>query len=264
MPYMAKTRILPLLAMLLPFLSSCITSGLTDSISEKIDSITDSRVQAPVELQVAGEKYVRAFYDADLYFTRYEASASDIIAQQDDRIYYRPPHPSLRLLAFAEPSRSCTQENPVYCAESQLDAAKACFTDRLNWTCYYGHGTDIANRTTSAVSWASVDQFDSLIKFCRENSYQPFAGSRNKSIRKVEFPMPEGPVTEIVFYKESNDGYFCSNKNDGLILRDGKLYLLYAYDFDRQHDGKNAKIQAVPLPEELQAHFLSIINRYGL
>lgn len=246
---------LPLLALL----ASCGTARYTDSDSDKKDSVS-----APLELQVAGEKYVRGFYDADLYFTRYEGSASDILAQQDGRTYYRLPHPSLRLLAFAESSRSSTQENPVYCAESQLAEAKAYFTDRLAWTCYYGHGTDMADRTVSAVAWASTEQFDELIKFCRENSYQPFAGARNRSVRKVEFPMPEGPVNEIVFYKESNDGYFCSNKNDALILRDGKLHLVYAYDFDRQHDGAGAKIQAVPLPEELQAHFLSIIRRYGL
>lgn len=263
MPCMKIPRFFPLLAML-PLLASCRSTGLTDSISEKIETVTASRDQVPERLQLAGESYVHSFYDTDLYFTCYEADESDIVVRQDGRIYYRPPHPDLRLLAFAGPSGSGTQEHPVYCAESQLDAAKAWFTDRLNWTCYYGHGTDMANRPTSAVAWASVDQFDALIKFCRENSYRPFGGTRNRTVQTVEFPLPEGPVTEIVFYKESNDGFFCSNKNDVMILRDGKLYLVYTYDFDRQHDGRNARILAVPLPEDLQPHFLSIIRRYGL
>ncbi len=249
-----------LLLLVLPF-ASCSMTDVVNDISEALDSV----VSYPLELKVADNIYTRDFYNTDLYYNLYAKSDSDVMDRVDDRVYYRIPHSSLSLLAYTDSDSANTQDHPLYCRKYQLDEAKAYYKDgSANWDYYCGVGTDMANRVYRQVSSADAAKFDALIKFCRENRYEPFKGEQNTTGKKVNFPMPSGSIREAVFYKQSRDGLLCSSRNDVMCILGGKLYLIYYYDFDGKHDGADAKVQAVALPDEYESYFRGIATGYGL
>ena len=210
----------------LPLLSCSSSSDVLDSISDKIDDLMYSS-----ELKLGDDKYVRGFYDEELLYNIYEKSAGDVVEEKDGRVYYRPPHPSLKLLAYSTSRNDSPKENPLYCLEGQKAAATSYYADgSAHWVYYCGTGTNQSDRLVRPVTGADASKFDALIAFC----------------------------------KKSDDGLLSSCTNDSLHILDGRLYLLFTYDFDRVHGGRNARIEAVALPDSLEPYFRSLASSYGL
>ena len=258
-----KTKILfPLLTLLaLPFFScKNAANDVLDGISEKLEDL-----RYPSRVALDDDIYVRGFYNEDLLFNIYEKSPADVIREDDKRVYYRPPHASLTLLAYSTIRNENPSVNFLYCLEGQKSAAESYYADgSSHWVYYCGTGTDQTDRVVRTVPGASAANFDALIRFCKANCYEPFNDTKNSSIQKVSFPMPGGAIPEVVFYKKSDDGLISSGMNDSLHILDGRLYLVYTYDFDRQNDGRNARIEAVALPDDLEAYFRTLARSYGL
>lgn len=244
----------------LPLLSCSSSSDVLDSISDKIDDLMYSS-----ELKLGDDKYVRGFYDEELLYNIYEKSADDVVEEKDGRVYYRPPHSSLKLLAYSTSRNDSPKENPLYCLEGQKAAATSYYADgSAHWVYYCGTGTDQSDRLVRPVTGADASKFDALIAFCKNNSYEPFNAAKNSGITTVSFPMPDGRIPEVVFFKKSDDGLLSSCTNDSLYILDGRLYLLFTYDFDREHGGRNARIEAVALPDSLEPYFRSLASSYGI
>ena len=252
---------LPLVSLLLLPLVSCgSSSDVLDSISDKIDDLMYSS-----DLKLGDDSYVRGFYNEELLYNIYEKSAADVVEEKDNRVYYQPPHSSLKLLTYTTTRNDSPKENPLYCLETQKAAATSYYADgSAHWIYYCGTGTDQTDRVVRKVTGADAAKFDALITFCRNNCYEPFNAAKNSGIKTVSFPMPDGRIPEVVFYKKSDDGLLSSCTNDALHILEGKLYLAFTYDFDRQHDGRYAKIEAVALPDTLEPYFRSLARSYGL
>lgn len=240
--------------LLLPLISCSDPSDVLDSISEKLDDLRYAS-----ELRLDDELYVRGFYNEDLLYNIYEKSSSDTVKEKDGRVYYQPQHASLKLLAYSSTRNDSPKENPLYCWDAQKTAATSYYADgSSHWVYYCGTGTDQTDRVARKITGADATKFDALLAFCKNNCYEPFNVTKSASIRTVSFPMPSGKVREFVFYKKSDDGLLSSCTNDAMHILDGKLYLAYTYDFDRAHDGRNAKILAVALPDTLEPYFRSL------
>lgn len=254
--------------LIVPFFSYCSSSvsKVSDAVSSAgsaVSAAISSITPPPSTLSVGGNHYVTGFYDINLYTNLYVATASDLVEQSGGKSYYRPPHPSLELLTYTTPTAAGAVGQPLYCLESQQNAASQWYADSTHWKYLRSVGVDAANRTENIVAGADTAKFDALIAFCAANCREPFNGIQNNNVQTVDLPASAGEGTKYVFYKQSTDNLLCSSKGYELIIHNGSLWFVFCYDDDRQHNGANARVQAVALPAGLEPYFLQLAQPSG-
>lgn len=155
-------------------------------------------------------------------------------------------------------------EGTIYCEEGDYDEALAYYQDPQNYSyhCTLGVDSDTTVETTVELAQVDVDQFEALLNFAAQASYDPFDSDHNSKVETVELPMPDDTKdTRLVFYKESVDQLFVSSTGDAYYVIDGSLYLVYRYDFGH---GEYEKLIAVKVPEDIGDYFVSLMSNYLL
>lgn len=98
--------------------------------------------------------------------------------------------------------------------------------------------------------------------FAAANSYDPFDTKKSESAETIRLPIPDsGKAPRLVFYKESKDGYFTSDKSYQFHIAGGNLLLVCYYDYGH---GEYEELVAVEVPDELGQYFIELLAQYVL
>lgn len=213
--------------------------------------------ERPETLQIDDKIYKTGFYGT-LYPSEY--SLTEDTLQANDLTLVRIAHDTFELYhADVGPYVDGT----IYCEESQYEQALAYYSDPGNYTYFCTLGVDMIDGTQArTVELPNVDttMFDDLLSFANKSEYNPFDSWQNSKVETVELPIPDNTVdTRMVFYKESNDGLFCSIKGTDYYIIDNSLYMVYQYDYGH---GKYEKLIAVKVPENISTYFVSFMESF--
>lgn len=138
----------------------------------------------------------------------------------------------------------------LYCSESQWEKARKYYADCNNFVYYCSSDSVI-----TTIPNMNSQKFDALMAFAGNNSYNPF--SSNKGIKIRRLPLPDNDKSpQLIFYKESKDGFFTSYKGYKFHVIDGKLLLLFFYD----GRGKHEELVAVDVPKKLGQYFIKLLK----
>lgn len=148
-----------------------------------------------------------------------------------------------------------TIQGVLYCAENQWETAKTYYADSDNFA-YYCYVEGINATTSIALPNIDPEKFDELLEFTNANSYNPFGSNRHVKRRRLLMP-DRNECPDIVFYKESNDGFFTTGKGKQFHLIDGKLLLVFYYDGN--HGKSPEELVAVDVPDELGQYFIDLL-----
>ncbi len=152
-----------------------------------------------------------------------------------------------------------TANGVLYCAESQWEQANEYYKDSNNFTYFCSIGAEYIDRDPVIITVPNIDptKFDELLSFAKKNSYDPFGA--NSDVKTFRLPIPDREESpQFIFYSESKDGFFTSFKGDKFFVVDGKLLLLYYYDYGH---GKYEEMVAVEVPDELGKYFIEFIGQ---
>lgn len=155
-----------------------------------------------------------------------------------------------------------TANGVLYCAESQWEQASEYYKDSNNFTYYCSIGTENIAYDPVIITIPNIDptKFDELLLFAKKNSYNPFGA--NSDVKTCRLPIPDREKSpQFIFYSESKDGFFTSFKGDKFFIVDGKLLLLYYYDYGH---GKYEEMVAVEVPDELGEYFIEFMEELTL
>jgi hypothetical protein len=144
----------------------------------------------------------------------------------------------------------------LYCAEEQWETAKSFYADGNNFVYYCRIGRENTEHDSLIVTINDIDplKFNALTDFANKNSYKAFGSNRGAETRRIA--IPDGNVApELVFYKESRDGIFTSFKGHKFYVLDGKLLLVFYYDYGH---GKYENLVVVDVTEELGQYFVEL------
>lgn len=188
----------------------------------------------PDEVIIDGESYKLAF-TARLYPVDMSFMDQTGIKVSGNRFHYYPGSAYDCYVSYDN-----NGEPNIYFKESEFDDALAYYTDSENFTyyCALGNFHDTEECTTHTIEDINTELFEKLLTFSHEKDYNPFALFKNeKDLKKVPVADPDNWTSEeIRFYKESKDGFFSSFQGHIYILLDGKLALLYYYDFGNEDE----------------------------
>lgn len=213
--------------------------------------------EGPETLQIDNKIYKTGFYGT-LYPSGY--SLTEDTLQADDLTLVRIVHDTFELYhADVGPYVQGT----IYCEESQYEQALAYYSDPRNYKYFCIFGVDLIGGTQArTMELPNVDttMFDDLLSFANKSEYAPFDSWHNSKVETVELPMPDDTVDiRMVFYKESNDGLFCSTQGTDYYIIDNSLYMVYQYDYGH---GEYEKLIAVKVPENISAYFVSFMEPF--
>ncbi len=149
-------------------------------------------------------------------------------------------------------------EGTLYCSESQWEQVCEYYADSDNFVYYCSIGAEYVDRDPVIITIPDIDfqKFDELMSFAEKNNYNPFRS--NKGVKTLRVPIPDRDKSpELIFYKESIDGFFTSDKEYKFHELDGKLLLVFYYDYG---DGENEEMVAVNVPDELGQYFIKLLE----
>jgi hypothetical protein len=152
-----------------------------------------------------------------------------------------------------------TASGVLYCAENQWEQARGYYSNSDNFVFYCKIGAQYNDRDPVIEIIADIDfqKFNQLLDFADKNSYNPFGSNKNAKTRHLPIPdRDESP--ELVFYCESNDGFFTSYKGSKFHIMDGNLLLVFFYDYSH---GEYEELVAVDVPDELGEYFIGLLAR---
>jgi len=147
----------------------------------------------------------------------------------------------------------------LFCKKEQWENARTYYANSENFLyyCLVGNKHNYNNYVVTTLTDIDPSKFDDLLTFANKNYYNPF--SSNKGIKTRRLPIPDRNVSkELTFYKESRDGIFQSDRSHIFLIVDGKLLLVFQYDYGH---GKYKELVAVDVPDELGQYFIEIINK---
>jgi hypothetical protein len=142
----------------------------------------------------------------------------------------------------------------LYCAESQWKQAYTYYENRDNFVyyCMIGEPNIYIEPVIITIPNMDHEKFDALMVFANQNIYNPFGSNKNKKIRRLPLPdREESP--RLVFYRESNDGFFNSYRGNMFHVINDKLLLVFYYDYGH---GEYMELVAVDVPDDLGQYFI--------
>ncbi|GHU28768.1 hypothetical protein FACS1894172_11120 [Spirochaetia bacterium] len=153
-----------------------------------------------------------------------------------------------------------TTEGVLYCAEDQWKQAYAYYDNPRNYFYYYsivaGYGYTKGDLVIDISISIDPKKFEELMEFAKNHSYNPFKSDENVKIQRL--PLPDKDKSpRCIFYKESKDGYFTSYKGYYFHIIDGKLMLVYYYDYGH---GEYEELVAVAIPNDIGQHFIELMK----
>ena len=167
--------------------------------------------------------------------------------------YYKLTHDNFDLI-FANIGEYT--EGTIFCNKEQFDDAIKYYSNPQNFSYY-----SIIGNETSPISLENIDTnvFDKLLNFADKSEYKPLDSEHNNSIETIEIPIPNNSTPEIVFYKESKDLLFTSNKGHKFYIIDDVLYFVFYFDYDSETD---EKLVAVKVPDEISRYVVDYMKPY--
>ena len=226
-------------------LAFCLTScGFSNFIKQLPDTIT-----------IHGREYKRAFID-ELY------PVDDVVdfdegVEVGNVLYYKYSRATFDCyISYDSKGRA-----NIYFASEQFDEALSFYNDAENFTfvCVVGNIHDESKQQVFKLQNMDPSMFNKLHEFSVKNGYSPFSSTKDESeIKRV----PIGDINswkseEIHFYKESKNGEFCTSRGYTYRLHDGKLFLLYYYDWA----DKEAPVMLLEeVPSEINDYFCSFLK----
>jgi len=208
-------------------------------------------------ISYGGVDYISGFYDADCGF---DSSILGESIQIGDRELYIADNGSFPMLFECSGSGAFTISGTLYCAQSQLEAARKYYADDANYDYYCQVGAQYTDREPEFVQIPDMepDQFCRLMEFAVENSYAPSDG---KNADLLHLPIPDRDQSpELTFYRVSKDKCLVSYRGYTFHIIDGRLMLLYFYDFGH---GEYEEMAAVEVPEEMREYFVNLLKNSG-
>ncbi len=150
-------------------------------------------------------------------------------------------------------------EPNIYFESSHYSEAFSYYNNPENYK-YICHVGNVYGGDQYIISDIDIEMFDKLLEFSKKNYYNPLTSFNNEEgLEIMAFDSSsKWDTDEIRFYKESKDGAFSTSRGFDLKLRDNKLYLLYAYDFE---DEANPVMKLRPIPADIGNYFISLISQ---
>lgn len=213
----------------------------------------NSALFIPKTVTIDGETYRNGFY-GDLW--------PDNITFEGDSIKegineFR--HVNCEKFDWVHSQIGSTTAGILYCAESQWEQASEYYADSDNFVYYCSIGAKYVDRDPVIATIPNIDskKFDALMAFAEENSYNPFGS--NEDVKTLRLPIPDSDKSpKLVFYKESIDGFFTSYKGYTFHEVDGKLLLLFFYDYGH---GEYEEMVGVDVTDELGQYFIELLEQ---
>ena len=214
--------------------------------------LIESLMEEPEIINRNGKTYKSGFY-GDLYFESERIAGGTPTFEYRNFTFYDLDIPGHDWIA----SRSINSK--IYTVDSSFDRERNYYAADENFD-FYCELSD-RNGTTRRVKIQSPDiqKFTSLWTFAADHDYDPYnAGAQNG---QEGHPMPEDSSIhlEARFYKLSKDGLFTSYKGNVFVMQDGKLQLLYYYDYANGNSSQS-RMYTVELPEDLESYFRGLYN----
>jgi hypothetical protein len=231
--------------------------GCVKSIPEKasniIKGISEHLSGIPSTVTIEGTTYRNGFYEG-LYpvYCTYSTDRTKVGSNYFRRVNYE----KIDCVKF---SNDGTVMDIIYCADGQWEQAHAYYADRDNFVYYCKIGRENIYRDSviEIIKDIEHEMFDKLMVFADENGYNPFNPSKKIITHRLPFPNnDESP--ELTFYRESNDGYFTSSKENKFYVVNNKLLLVYFYDYGH---GEYEELVAVDVPDKLGQYFIELFAK---
>lgn len=205
----------------------------------------------PDSATIGSREYVRSSLSA-LYPVDYPSSENEI-SLFGFSFYEYAVSPFDCLVAYdneAEPT--------LYFATEKNEDAVSYYSDAGNYRyyCLFGNVQDENRQRIVEIAEVSHENFNCLIAFAAESSYNPFSAGSERNV--ITVPMPDivnWTDNEIHFYKESKDDAFTTSRGYTFIINDEKLFLLYQYDFGSE---TAPTMKLIPVAQELSDYFISL------
>lgn len=210
----------------------------------------------PQEVTIDNVKYKNGFY-GDLIPNSLSHDSNAYVVDDNEFYHANCNKWNLMLSYIGE-----YEDGTAYCDESQWNEAKAYYEDGDNFDYYAVIGKSFVWSKTSATEISDVNysKFDELMKFAKENEYNPFAPSLNDNVKTVRLPLPdEKESPEITLFKESKDELFTSYQGYIFYIIDEKLYELFQIDCNY---GEYEELIAVEVPDDLSDYFTEFLSKY--
>ncbi len=144
----------------------------------------------------------------------------------------------------------------LFCSESQWKEAYKYYADSDNFIYYCSIGDGYVDRDPIIASIPDIDseKFNELMAFSEKNRYDPF--DSDKKVKTRHLPIPDrDEAPSFIFYRDSKDGFFTSYQGYKYHVVDGKLLLVYFYDYGF---GEYEELVAVDVPDELGEYFIEL------
>lgn len=207
----------------------------------------------PKEIVIDEKTYVSGFYGT-MY--PYEFELSEEGSEVDGKLYRKVISEQFELMHVDAGPYS---EGTIYCEKGMYSEAKAYYDDNENYNYYLKKGVKKTGDKTDVIT-VEIDDIDKdifvrLIEFVQSNSYDPFG--KNKKTKTKDVAMPEDMSGRLVFYRVSKDGMFTTGTGDYFHIVDGKLMLVYQYDYDK---GVNPKMIAVEVPKDISDYITDYVK----
>jgi hypothetical protein len=232
--------------------------GCSKSIPEKVLNIIEGTSEhlsgIPNTVTIEGTTYRNGFYEG-LYPINFTYSADRI--KVGSNYFRRIKYEKFECVKFSDDG---TVTDIIYCAEGQWEQAHTYYADRDNFVYYCKIGRENIYRDSliEIIQDIEHEMFDKLMVFADENSYNPFNPNKIIITHRLTFPNNDDSP-ELTLYRESNDGYFTSPKENKFYVVNNKLLLVYFYDYSH---GEYEEIVTVDVPDELGKYFIyKIFNK---
>ena len=147
-----------------------------------------------------------------------------------------------------------------FCAEDDLEAARAYYGDSANWDYYisigYGHPTGADFQPEyRPVPDADIQKFQEVESFSNKNAYNPFSSQNREDLSRMALPDPD-QTPAVHFCRISSDGSMeISSRTFHYI--DGRLLLLYRYDYGNE---EYPELIYTETPAELNDYFVKLLE----
>ena len=239
-------KLVVLLTVTMLILSSC--SFLDDARDEIFDTINEElNVIGPETVMIDDVVYRSGFY-GDLWPRNLSYSGDPTTIGKND--FY---HVDNDRFDWVHSDIGVDDCGVLYCAENQWEQACSYYSDSDNFTYYCRITRNGSLQRQYTVADMDLDKFNALFDFAKANDYNPFA--TNPDIETQDLPLPDYDVSPIlVFYCESNDGFYTAYKGYSYHIINGKLYKVFQY-----RHGDEQVLRAVEVPEEFGDYFVKLV-----
>lgn len=215
--------------------------------------LLESLMEPPETLSHDGKTYKTGFY-GDLYFNEENISSGTPTFDYKNFSFYDLDFPGHDWIAC----RSVISK--IYTTEPTFESERAFYDSNENFDFYCTiSGRDNSEQTVK-INNPDMEKFSQLWTFAASHDYDPSHAGADKGQQKHAMPDPASEHYEARFYKVSKDGFFTSYKGNLFVMQDGKLQLLYYYDYANGNSSQSG-MYTVELPAALEPYFRGIYNQ---